>query len=315
VRQEARPLVLLILAAACWGLGTVISKRAVEAIPPITLLVLQLAASLVVLGLALRRRALPPSDRPIPPVLARLGILNPGIAYALTLVGLTQISASLSVLLWTTEPLLIIVLAAMFLGERIGPAVVSLSAVAALGMVLVLYEPGLSGSLLGIAVTLIGVACCAVYTVVSRRFIGDLDLTGPVVVAQQTYALAFAAAAFVVVAVAGVPVGMSDTSPVVWASAIGSGVLYYGAAYLAYLAALRRLAASIAAASFYLIPVFGIAGGVLLLDERLASLQWIGAAIVLVAVATILRRTVTTPGADTDLARTAPLGAPVSDQP
>jgi len=37
----------LILAAACWGTGTVVSKAAVAEFPPLTLLAIQLAASLV----------------------------------------------------------------------------------------------------------------------------------------------------------------------------------------------------------------------------------------------------------------------------
>jgi drug/metabolite transporter (DMT)-like permease len=54
--------VLLVLAAAAWGVGTVISKRAVAEIPPLTLLVVQLATSVAALGLATlvaraRRRA------------------------------------------------------------------------------------------------------------------------------------------------------------------------------------------------------------------------------------------------------------------
>lgn len=82
-----RDLVLLTLAAACWGLGTVVSKRAVAEFPPLTLLAVQLAASLAVLVVLMRagRQSL----RGSPPILARLGILNPGIAYALGLVGLT----------------------------------------------------------------------------------------------------------------------------------------------------------------------------------------------------------------------------------
>ena len=40
----------LILAAACWGIGTVVSKRAIDEIPPLTLLPIQLAVSLAVLA-------------------------------------------------------------------------------------------------------------------------------------------------------------------------------------------------------------------------------------------------------------------------
>jgi len=44
----------LILAAACWGLGTVIAKRAVAEIPPILLLTIQLGSSLVFLTILMR---------------------------------------------------------------------------------------------------------------------------------------------------------------------------------------------------------------------------------------------------------------------
>ena len=41
-----RTVFALTLAAACWGIGTVVSKRAIDEIPPLTLLPIQLGASL-----------------------------------------------------------------------------------------------------------------------------------------------------------------------------------------------------------------------------------------------------------------------------
>ena len=83
--------------------------------------------------------------------------------------------------------------------------------------------------------------------------------------------------------------GTSATAitPLGLASAIASGVLYYAAAYWFYLSALRTVPASLAASSFYLIPVFGVAAGSLLLGDRLEPVQWIGVGIVAVAVALI----------------------------
>jgi drug/metabolite transporter (DMT)-like permease len=49
------------------------------------------------------------------------------------------------------------------------------------------------------------------------------------------------------------------------------------------------VAASLAASAFYLIPVFGVAGGWAFLGERLEPVQWLGAAIVLAAVTAIAR--------------------------
>jgi drug/metabolite transporter (DMT)-like permease len=291
VHASRGALLALILAAASWGIGTVISKRAVEEIPPITLLAIQLGASLVALVGVARLRRIPLRDASAPPILGRLGLLNPGLAYLLSLIGLSSITASLSVLLWSVEPILILVLAAVVLGERVGRSFIALSGLAVGGMLLVLYEPGGAGGLGGVALTLAGVACCAVYSVVARRSLGSVDSTAPVVIAQQAWAFALAAILVAAVGLAGERVVPAAVSGAGWVSAVASGVLYYGAAYWFYLSALRRMPASSAAASFYLIPVFGVGGGMLLLGERLGTIQWLGAGVVLVAVFLILRGT------------------------
>lgn len=286
-----RDALALILAAASWGIGTVISKRALEEVPPLTLLPIQLAASLLVLAVLMRRRGLSFRDRSAAPILGRLGLLNPGLAYSLSLLGLVSISASLSVLLWAIEPLFILVLAAAFLHERITPAVVGLSLVAVAGMLLVVYDPTSAGHWIGVALTLAGVACCATYTVVARRWLGTAGSTAQVVATQQVYALGFSVIVLGAVAIVGGAVRPATLSPTGWLSAVGSGVLYYAAAYWFYLTGLRAAPAWLAAVSFYLIPVFGVTGGFVLLGERLDPRQWLGVTIVLVAAFLLVRRT------------------------
>lgn len=281
----------LILAAASWGTGTVVSKAAIAEFPALTLLAVQLAASLVFLVVLMRLRGIPLRDRTIPPALGRLGMLNPGLAYALGLLGLVHISASLSVLLWALEPVLILVLARVVLGEPLGRALVGLSAIAVAGMVLILNASEAGGSWVGVGLTVAGIACCAVYTVITRRWLPGTDATASVVASQQLWALGFAIALVGAVGLAGGSVRADGVSPQGWASALLSGVLYYAAAYWLYLAGLRRVPASVAASAFYLIPVFGVAGGGLLLGDRLSVVQWIGVAIVIGAVVAILRRT------------------------
>ncbi len=290
--SSSRTVLALILAAACWGLGTVISKRATDEVPPLTLLPIQLAASLVVLAVLMRWRGFPFRDASASPILARLGVLNPGIAYALSLLGLVHITASLSVVLWVLEPLLILGLAAWLLHERVGALVVACSLVALAGIVLVVYQPG-GGSAMGVALTVAGVVCCAAYTVITRRWLASADSTAQVVLAQEAYALGFALVVVVGIGLTGGAVWPVGMTPAGWASAVTSGVLYYALAYWFYLTALRAVPASIAAASFYLIPVFGVAGGILLLGDRLVPSQWVGVAIVLAAIAVIFRRTST----------------------
>jgi drug/metabolite transporter (DMT)-like permease len=279
-----RDLLGLILAAVCWGLGTVISKAALAEIPPVSLLAIQLAASVGVLMVLMRGRGIPlRGDSPA--LLSRLGILNPGMAYAFGLLGLMTITASVSVLLWALEPVMILILAAAVLRERVTPATLALSAAALGGIVLVVYDPSsLGGQAVGLGLALAGIACCAAYTVITRRSLPDAKETSQVVFAQQAYGLVFALLLVGTFAVLGQPVAPRALSPLGLSSAVLSGVLYYAAAYWLYVGALRRVPASIAAGSFYLIPIVGVAAGSIALGERLSAIQWVGAAIVLGAV-------------------------------
>ncbi len=285
-----RDLAALILAATCWGVGTVISKAALAEVPPLTLLPLQLTASLVVLAVLMRSKGISFRTEGSP-LLGRLGLLNPGIAYALSLIGLTTITASLSVLLWALEPLMILILAAWFLHERITVTFVVLSLVAFAGMGVVVFDPSAgAAAFIGVALTLAGIACCAVYSVATRRFIPDAKETSHVALSQQAHALVLALVVVIVVGLAGGQIAPTSLSALGLASAVGSGVLYYAAAYWFYLGALRHVPASLAAVAFYLIPIIGVAAGALILGERLQPHQWVGAAIVLAAVLAIVRQ-------------------------
>ena len=186
---------------------------------------------------------------------------------------------------------MILFLAAWFLRERITPAFVVLSLIAVAGMVVIVYDPSASsGQLIGVGLTLAGIVCCAVYSVVTRRWIPDARETSQVILSQQAHALVLAIGLVLVVGLAGGQVVPTALTPLGLASAVGSGALYYAGAYWFYLGALRHVPASYAALSFYLIPIVGVAAGAILLGERLDPRQWIGAVIVLAAILAILRQ-------------------------
>ena len=276
----------MVAAAACWGLGTVVSKQVVDDVAPLTLLPLQLAvSSALLLTITVARRE---SFAWTPPVrrLTALGVLNPGLAYALGLVGLTTITASLSVLLWATEPVLILLLAAVVLREHIPAALAFAVAVALIGVLLVVYQPGATGDVTGILLTLVSVGFCALYTVLTRRLLLD-DSSLTVVLLQQAAALTFAIAlATVVDAVGGTGWDLSGLEAATFLGAGVSGVLYYGLGFWFYVTGLRRVPASYAGAFLPLIPVFGTAAGYLV-GERLEPRQWLGAAVIVVTTAAI----------------------------
>ena len=292
------PIPLLVAATACWGVGTVLTKQVVDDIPPLTLLPIQLAVSCVFLVVAatlprlVRDRADEEPDRsngwsPQMTRLAGLGVLNPGLAYALGLLGLASITASMSVLLWAIEPVLILVLAAALLREHIPTALAASLGIAVVGVLLIVYSPGATGDALGIALTIAAVLCCALYSVLTRRLLLD-DAALPVVLVQQLAALAFAIVLAAVVQLSrGTGPHTEGLSWTTWAMAAGSGVLYYGLAFWLFLAGLRQVPASVAGAFLPLIPVFGVAAG-FLVGERLQAHQWLGAALVIGATLVIV---------------------------
>ncbi|MGO4558846.1 DMT family transporter [Rhizobiales bacterium 3FA27D7] len=294
------PRVAIVGACLCWALGTILSKTLLSSFPPVTVLVFQLAPSVVALWLAVGATGAPvPPQRLLLPI-ALLGLLNPGWAYTFSMFGLTSTSASVTTLLWAFEPILILGLAWTFLKEPVDRQLAMLVAAATIGVLLV---SGLvaSGSTLstdiGVVLILAGVWCCAIYTVLARNIDADPLFT---VALQQTVAFGWMLAIWPIELrsaqmppVATIPI--SDIATI-----IVSGLLYYAAAYWLYLRALRSMPASIAGSFFNLIPVFGIIGAFVLLGERLSPPQWCGAVMIVGAAIIVLRRNYDAPGTEAD---------------
>ena len=160
----------LVGAAASWGLGTVLTKKALDGFTPEALLPIQLVVSVGVLGAAflISRSSLTEVRRK--GQLAALGVLNPGVSYALGLAGLALIDASTSVVIWATEPVVITVLAVLVLREHISARLLACLAVAMVGVGFVVRPAiGGGGSPLGIALLFGAVSACALYTVLVRK--------------------------------------------------------------------------------------------------------------------------------------------------
>lgn len=281
----------MVLAAACWGFATVMSKGALTYIPPLTLLVVQLAVSIIFLWaiVAFQRSRIPANKETVQ--LGLIGLLNPGIAYTFSLLGLTLTTASMSTLIWAVEPILILGLAWLILCERLTRPLLALSALAIVGVFLVAgIDPrvGYNSSLLGNLLILAGVLCCALYTVLTRRTVAQLD---PIVVValQQTVAFVWALVIWPIELLNLRSISFAAISPSAWAWAAASGIFYYALAFWFYIIGLKKTPASLAGLFLNLIPIFGVGGAYLFLGERLITMQWIGALIILAAVFGIMR--------------------------
>jgi probable blue pigment (indigoidine) exporter len=277
----------LVVATVIWGASTVVSKRAVDEVAPLTLLPIQLLVSVATLALTMAIGGSRPWARHTPRVrrLALLGVLNPGLAYALSLIGLTQITASLSVLIWAAQPVMILIFAVVILRERIAAATGWCTVVALCGVGLVVFEPSSGATTLGIVLTLLAVVAGSLFTVLSTRHVVDVPIRD-VVLAQQSVALVLA---IVVAAASWVLDEIPDLGAVWWISTASGGVLSYALASSLYVHGLSGVSADYAAVFVNLIPVFGVGAGFVALRERLEPRQWIGGALIVAAVAAVTR--------------------------
>ena len=281
----------LIAAAACWGIATVITKDILSSLPPITLLIIQLAFSILLLWILVSLRGRHVTDKKTLLKLGAAGLLNPGISYTLSLLGLSMSTVTMSTLLWASEPVLILGLAWFILREMLTLRQIFFSITAMVGVVLI---GGLGvgmvtkGILLGNLLILGGVLCCALYTVLVQYIRSDVDSLH-IVALQQTVALVWALVIWPLELRSGTSVNLADLGLSTWFWAGFSGVVYYALAFWFYVQGLKRVNASIAGIFINFIPIFGVSGAYLFLGERLSLVQWMGAGVILLSVFIILR--------------------------
>lgn len=278
-----RNITLLVLASAFWAMGTVMSKSVLTSVPPLPLLVIQLLASVLFLWTAVLLQRIPVSfDRQLARS-AMVGILNPGLAYTFGLLGLALTTVSNSTLIWAAEPPVILLLAWFLLRERPSRPVMVLSLVALGGALLSTGIQAGGGTLLGNSLVFIGVFCCAIYTILSRRAVETIH---PLILiaAQQAVALVWAVAIWAAFRLRGEMTPSASPESSVWLWAILSGIVYYGLAFWCYVTGLKHTSATLAGLLLNLIPLFGLTGAYIFLGERLTTAQLIGVFVTLIAV-------------------------------
>jgi drug/metabolite transporter (DMT)-like permease len=315
--KTSRSSILLLLASACWGLGTVFSKQLLQTAPPITLFATQLATSVVFLWSVVGLRKLLQTLHPVvpdgwqPPLQplwqplgyrlkdklrrATLGILEPGLTYALGTIGLSLTTASNTALMGVAEPLIVIILAAIILREKITFARFCFVLIGCAGAVLVAGNSAFSAEafslasfnsqeLMGNLLVFAGLCAAALCVVLTQRSITcaePLTLTA----GQQTASLLYVVLPLLVVAALNQEAAnWNSLSLSQWALMGLSGIVQYALSFWLYWMGAKHTTASVASLCFLLIPVFGVAGSLFFLGEQLAPLQIAGAALILIAV-------------------------------
>ena len=271
------------LVAVClWGLAPVATRAAVGHLSPLPLLLIRLAAaSLVLLPWAwpvFRRLRPRPAGR-----LVAAGLLGL-VGYNLPVtVGLLWLPAATAGLLLATEPVWVMLLGRLFLGER-GGVRPWLGSAAALAGVAVLAGPGaVSGvgggyrALAGTALVLVGTLSFAAYTIALRPLSQEFGAVSATAASTVIGAVPYLAAAGTLPGA-----GLAHLGPAVWAElaflAFGStvaGLLLWNVAVVA--GDITRVSLLL-----YLEPVVSVAGAAVFLGERI-SLVMIGGGLLILA--------------------------------
>lgn len=261
------------------------SKGALAGFPPLALLAIQLAASVTFLWISLLLRGVNLPGWRDGWRLARLGLLEPWLAYVFGLIGLSATGAGSATLISASESVMIAALAALLLKERITLRFGALSAVAVGGLVLAVgLKDVASDALAGDGFILAGTAAAALYVVLSSRAASRHDPV-LIVACQHSLALLFSLPLALFELASRDFAGVAAISPSLWALAIASGVVQNALAFSFYLGAMRFISTSLAGAFLALAPIVALTGAALFLGESVASMQLAGSALTISALA------------------------------
>lgn len=231
-------------------------------------------------------------------ICAAMGFLKPGVltratfllavASGVAIVGnwvllfasYSKASIAIGTAVYNVQPFMLVGLAALFLGEKITLPKMTWLSLAFLGMLAIVSahgngQGGAGDYLLGIVLALGAAFLYAVAALIIKRLSG----TPPHLIAliQVTTGILLLAPW---VGGAGLPVEMSAL-----ASLLTLGIVHTGVMYVLLYSAIQRLPTALTGALSFIYPIAAILVDWVAFDHRLAPLQWLGVAAILLAAA------------------------------
>jgi drug/metabolite transporter (DMT)-like permease len=291
-RSTAAPVPLLLMVAVfvfIWTSAFPVAKVAIADCPPLLLLAFRfLAAGVLMLGIAAVRRTIWTLRRRDVAVFALLGIANQAIYLGVGYVGLQSISSGLAVLIFSSNPIVTAIVAALVLRERLtGTKIIGLM-LGIVGVAFIVESRLSSGTDHLLGIVLMGVATLSFVggTIVFTRYapkdglwLGNGIQSLAAGIATLPFALTFE--------------NIGDVMPS-WQLLAAFVYLVLVVSIVAYLLWFRILAVSgaTAASSYYfLMPPVGMLLGWLLLGERVALSDLLGIVPVVMGIYLVTRPT------------------------
>ena len=276
---------LLMLLSAIWGASFLFIKIGVSEIGPLTFAMLRVLVGSIILLLiiALRRQRIP-RDRAVWARFAIMGAVGITLPFAVISWGTQFIPSGLSAILNAAMPLFTFILAVLLGDERFGPRRI-VGLLIGFGGILTLTWPqlasGLEASLLGELAVVLGALSYAVAVVYARRYIVDQP---PLVASLGQVSTGFLL--LLPLSLLERPWSQTPSMTAIWA-VLALGSLGTAVAYVLYHSLIQGIGATGTSLVTYIVPVFGVFWGWLVLGERLswhafAALGMIFAGLVLV---------------------------------
>lgn len=270
---------LLLFANVVYATSAVVTRVALDAIPPATLAFARLAIAALVLVPLARGAPLPAGQGPR---LFWMGAVGFALAFALTNWGIQYSSATNAALLIIVEPLTLLLLGPALLGERLPRREVVGAALAVVGAVLVVADgiPGVTLSILprwrgDVLLALSGVAY-AVYSLLGRPV-----LTAANSMAVTTRSIVWGAIALAPLAAFEWMTGHRPSASLPGLAAmLYLGVVITAWGYVVWNWALARVEASRTAAFLTVQPIVGALLGAALLGDPVSVYTGVGGALI-----------------------------------
>jgi drug/metabolite transporter (DMT)-like permease len=270
-----------------WGSSYLFIKLAVDSFGTFTLIALRLLIGAAFLWIVLAATRTPlPRDRRAFAHLVVMGAINIAIPFGLITWAEQSVDSALAAILNSTVPLMVIILAPLFLADE----PIRLSALLGLAIgfagVVVIVSPGLAsaaGTLPGQIALLGSSLSYAAGNVYARRNVRGLHPMIPAVL-QVTVALVITGILAVVVER---PWATATPDAEAWFSVVWLGIFGSGLAYLGYFRLLSRWGATRTSLLAYQLPVVGIVLGFLVRHEPIDASLIAGTALVIGGVALV----------------------------
>jgi drug/metabolite transporter (DMT)-like permease len=215
------------------------------------------------------------------------GLLQPGLAYILSFVGLQWMnSISIETVVWSAEGVLMLPFSVVFLREKVSATTITLGCVALFGIGLLTLPAGLTGgaslrSLAGSALVIAAVFAACWYTVLAQRDLRQYDpllLTGLHHLSGFTLVLALRA-------ISPQPAeGFATPSAAGLGEAALAGLCLFGIPFWLYLRSLQQIGSSKAAQFLPIVPVLTVLLALIFLHEVLSPIQMVGSVVTITAV-------------------------------